>query len=111
MKVRVTPEAFNDIKQIKNYISEEFDNSIAANRIVNKITKSYRNLEKSPYIGKRLITVVGTESDYRFLICGNHLIFYIIEGNNISVERVIHSKRDYCKLLNINIIDDLTEEQ
>ena len=109
MKLQVTPGAIDDIAEIKKYISEEYGNPVAANRVAEKIKKSYKQLKTSPYIGKRLNAVSDIRSDYRFLVCGNYLIFYTTEENLISIHRVIHGKRDYCRLLlDIEITDDLT---
>jgi plasmid stabilization system protein ParE len=112
MKLKVNPSAFRDIADIKSYICEEYDNPTAANRIADKITKTYRLLETSPYMGKQLNAVAETESDYRFLVCGNYLIFYVVKENLVIARRVIHGRRDYCKILFGNEInDDIPEDE
>jgi plasmid stabilization system protein ParE len=41
------------------------------------------------------------KTDYRYLVCGNYLIFYKIEGDAVSVYRVLNgsSSRDYLPIL------------
>jgi addiction module RelE/StbE family toxin len=107
MTLNVTPEAIQDVVDIKNYIRNEFDNPVAAERIANRIINSYERLETSPYLGKRLDAVSKIKSDYRFLVCERYLIFYDVNENNVSVHRVIHGKRDYCRLL-FNDIEEST---
>lgn len=109
MNLKVNPSAFRDIAEIKSFIREEYDNPIAADRIAKKITKSYRLLQTSPYMGKRLNAVIEMESEYRFLVCGDYLIFYVVKENLVIVRRVIHGKRDYCKVLFAN--EDLSEDE
>ena len=50
------------------------------------------------------------KTDYRFLICGNYLIFYKVKNDMISVYRVMNGRRDYCRQLfgtsYIQIADD-----
>ncbi|MCL1824241.1 MAG: type II toxin-antitoxin system RelE/ParE family toxin [Oscillospiraceae bacterium] len=67
MKLKINPRAFRDIAEIKSFICEEYNNPVAADRITNRIIKSYKQLEMFPYIGKRLNTIFETEIDYRFL--------------------------------------------
>jgi plasmid stabilization system protein ParE len=64
MKLRIAPEAINDIAEIKNYIRNEYDNPAAANRIAAKIKESYKRLKTTPYVGTQLD--VGIANDYRF---------------------------------------------
>jgi len=112
MKLKVNPEAISDITDIKKYISEEYDNPTAANRITAKIVKSYKLLKTSPYMGKQLDSVTETKSNYRVLVSGNYLIFYVVEENIVIIRRIIHGKRDYCKLLfGIEPTDDLSDEE
>ncbi|MCL1866610.1 MAG: type II toxin-antitoxin system RelE/ParE family toxin [Oscillospiraceae bacterium] len=99
MKIQISPKAANDINQIKKYICEEYDNPTAANRIVKRIMDSYERLEEFPYIRKRLDGFSDVITDYRFLNCDKYLIFYTVEEEIVLIDRVIHSKRDYCKLL------------
>jgi plasmid stabilization system protein ParE len=39
------------------------------------------------------------KTDYRYLVCGNYLIFYKIEGDAVSVYRVLNGSRDYLPIL------------
>jgi addiction module RelE/StbE family toxin len=99
MKLRISPQAAEDIVEIKRYICSEYFDSAAADRIVNKLMETYECLELSPYIGRRLETRYNIEHCYRYLVCENYLIFYTVSETVISIDRVIHGKRDYCKLL------------
>ena len=101
MKVKLTPEAINDIAEIKSYIREEFGNSIAANRAAINIAKSYKQLKAMPYMGVALRSKVNIDTPYRLIVSGNYLVFYEVNKNDnlIDVIRIIHSKRNYTKIL------------
>ena len=115
MKLSVTPEAINDIGEIKEYIRDELDNLKAANRIADAIRTSYKGLKQTPLIGRELSKYINFKTDYRFLTCENYLIFYRIEKNVIKIVHIIDGRRDYCRVLfgislNDVLIEDITED-
>ena len=52
MKIRVTPTALNDLKEIKYYIENDLSNPIAANNVIKRIIDDYSRLEISPHMGR-----------------------------------------------------------
>lgn len=105
--IRVAPAALNDLKEIKEYIETELSNPIAANNVIKRIIKDYSLLEVSPYMGSPLSAKIHIETDFRFLVSGNYLIFYKVDENYVSIYRILYSRRDYLKI----IFDDMTFEQ
>ncbi|MBE6804829.1 MAG: type II toxin-antitoxin system RelE/ParE family toxin [Ruminococcaceae bacterium] len=98
-KIVLSFDAKNDLKDIKKYISNDLDNDIAANNTISKITKSIRRLEEQPLIGTPLSSVIEFDTNYRFLVCGNYMVFYRLENNTVFVSRIIYGRRDYMKIL------------
>ena len=92
-------EAKNDLKEIKKYISNELDNDIAANNTIAKITKSIKRLEQQPLMGTPLSSIIEFDTNYRFLVCGNYMVFYRFDDNMVFVSRIIYGRRDYMKIL------------
>ena len=92
-------EAKNDLKEIKKYISNELDNDIAANNTISKITKGIRRLEQQPLMGTPSSSVIEFDTNYRFLVCGNYMVFYRFDDNMVFVSRIIYGRRDYMKIL------------
>jgi len=105
----VSSEAQDDLRSIKEYISNELDNPSAANRTLSNITKRIRSLEIFPEIGASLSTIVGFETAYRFLVSENYLIIYKYVDKLISVVRIFFGKRDYIAILFGEIPDNKTE--
>ena len=103
MKIRVTPKALNDLKDIKSYIENDLANPIAANNVINRIIEDYSRLEISPRMGPSLSAKVPFETDYRFIVSGNYLVFYKTDDEYVSIYRVLYGRRDYLKL----IFDDI----
>ncbi len=98
-KIVLSFDAKNDLKDIKKYISNDLDNDIAASNTISRITKNIRRLEEQPLIGTPLSSVIEFDTNYRFLVCGNYIVFYRIENNTVFVSRIIYGRRDYMKIL------------
>ena len=62
-KIRVTPAALNDLKEIKSYIENDLANPIAANNVLKRIIKDYSRLETSPHMGPVLSAKIHIETD------------------------------------------------
>ena len=104
-QIHISPEASNDLAEIKKYITMELGNSTAALNVVSKITKAIRGLEQFPDIGAPLSSIVDLPTDYRFLVTGNYLSFYRQEGDEVYVVRVLYGKRDYLKILFVEVVE------
>lgn len=64
MRIIFTPEALNDIENIKNYLLDEYGPQTAVKNI-KKVLKSIRSLEQFPLQGSGVWEKYGIESDYR----------------------------------------------
>ena len=109
MKIRVAPAALYDLKEIKAYIERDLSNSIAANRVINRIIDDYNRLKYTPHMGISLQTKVPFKTDYRFTVSGNYLIFYKVDSEYVSIYRIIYGRRDYIKII-FNDIEPNDEE-
>ena len=98
-QIHISPEALNDLMEIKKYITVELDNPTAALNVVSKITKAIRGLNQFPDIGAPLSSIIDLPTNYRFLVTGNYLSFYRHEDDAVYVVRVLYGKRDYLKIL------------
>lgn len=106
-KLKISPKAKDDIVEIKGYISHELCNPQAAVNLVSKITQKIRGLSEHPEIGAPLSSVVDIQTDYRFLVCTNYLIFYRCEDEFVFVSRILYGRRDYSRIL----FSDLPEDE
>lgn len=97
--LHLSPEAQNDLMDIKNYITEELENPQAAIDTVNKITSSIRLLRDHGHIRAPLSSVAIIDSDYRFLVSENYLVFYRANDNDIYIDRILYGRREYLRIL------------
>ena len=97
--VQFSPQALNDLREIKRYIGVELENDIAAEDTLRRIVKRIRGLATFPNMGALLSSVVETEKDYRFLVCDNYLVFYRCEEDTVFIIRVLYGRSDYMRIL------------
>lgn len=97
-KLIYTEPVIEDLKEIKEYITEKLYNEDAALRIIKGILDATENLLLFPESGTPITAIKETPSKYqkyRIITVGNYLIFYVIIGKDIVIERVTYGKRDY----------------
>lgn len=109
-KLSVSPAAKSDLENIKQYISNELNNSQAAIRIVSDILQRIKILQDFSEIGSSLSSVIKIENPYRFLVCGKYLVFYRVEKDIVFVDRILYGRRDYIKILFPDVLDESNEE-
>lgn len=113
-KVIVAPKAQGDLLEIRDYISDELQNTAAAKKAVAKkavakITKKIRILQEHALMGAPLASVSDASSDERFLVSGSYLIFYHVNGSDVFIDRVLYGRRDYLRVLFGDSIKEETE--
>lgn len=95
----VSQAARRDLIGIRDYVSIELDNPDAAQRILKLLRTSIESLRDIPERGMPLDAVLSVHTDYRFLVCENYRIFYLCEGDQVEVVRVLHTLQDYMRAL------------
>ena len=56
-------------------------------------------LENFSEMGALLASIANVDSDYRFIVSGNYLIFYRVSGMDVYVDRILYGRRDYLRIL------------
>ena len=99
LEVKVSPQAAEDLLEIKNYIENELQNPIAAHNTVEKIVETYEDLANCPETGIPVERYVSSPTDYKFALANNYSIFYRIEGGFVKIIRIMYSRRDFVRIL------------
>lgn len=97
--VHLSNQAQDDLEGIKKYIAEELENPAAALAVVKKIINAIRVLRQHALVGAPLYSIAEVDSDYRFLVSENYLVFYRSYGNEVYIDRVLYGRRDYLRIL------------
>lgn len=108
--LHLSEEAQADLADIKAYITKELENPVAALSTVRKITKEIRTLREHALIGALLSSITDAEGNYRFLVTGNYLTFYRVQGSDVYVDRILYGRRDYLRTLFGDAQDEETTE-
>lgn len=97
--VKVTPQAAEDLLEIKKYIENELQNPIAAHNTVLNIVETYENLSTLAEASIPVERYVPFPTDYKFVLANNYSVFYRIDNNIVRVIRIMYSKRDFVRIL------------
>ena len=98
-KIHYAVEARRDLDDIWDYIVTDLCNASAAERVVNDILAVVEQLENFSEMGALLASIANVDSDYRFIVSGNYLIFYRVSGMDVYVDRILYGRRDYLRIL------------
>lgn len=96
----ISPKAHEDIVEIYNYVKK--DGKSLAEKQADVIYESLENLQKFPNIGKDLSNFIDVETNYFYIIIKkSYMAFYVIDGENVNVTRVLSTKQDYLKIIGL----------
>lgn len=109
-ELHIAPEAQNDLAAIKAYIAEDLENPGAARSTVTGILQTIRMLREHAFLGTPLSAVMDVSSEYRYLVSGNYMVFYRVQGMDVYIDRVLYGRRDYMKLLFQDLLPEETPE-
>ena len=99
MRLRYTPEAREDLRRTEEYITVNLCNPDAAKHVVANILKTCSRLKEQPDIGISLSKKTGRSTKIRYIICGKHVAFYLIEDQMISIIRILDSRTNYMQIV------------
>lgn len=98
-EIQFSPQAISDLQEVKAYIIEELYNEQAVINTIAMIMKIIRMLVDFPENGASLSSIIGFETDYRFLVCGNYTTFYRVEDTTVYIVRVLYGRRNFMQIL------------
>lgn len=104
--IRYSPRALQDMDDIWDYIALELKNPTAAQRTVDRIMDDVARLKNGAFLGAPLSSIVSLDNDFRYVVSGNYMAFYRVDGNQIEIARVLYGRRKYLELL----FSEFTEE-
>ncbi len=105
-EVVISPLAAADMTEIADYISREKRSPGAALRLIRRFRKEITALSTFPLSGSQLIPPGSERCPYRYIVCGNYLIFYHVNSERVMVDRVLYGRRDYMALLFGDVLSD-----
>jgi toxin ParE1/3/4 len=86
-------QADRDLYSIWRFIAE--DSVSAADRHIDLFHERFSLLSRNPHLGA---TCSELESDLRFLVVGNYVVYYSVGNDSIAIARVLHGARDVTSI-------------
>ena len=109
-KIHYSPESRRDLDDIWDYIVSELQNRSAAERVIDCIIDAVDPLKNFAEMGTPLSSIADVGTDYRFLVSGNYMVFYRVQGNDVYIDRVLYGRRDYMSVLFKDLLREETTE-
>ena len=109
-KIHYSPESRRDLDDIWDYIVSELQNRSAAERVIDRIMDVVDPLKNFAEMGTPLSSIADVGTDYRFLVSGNYMVFYRVQGNDVYIDRVLYGRSDYMSVLFKDLLREETTE-
>ena len=109
-KIHYSPESRRDLDDIWDYIVSELQNRSAAEHVINRIIDAVDPLKNFAEMGTPLSSIADIGTDHRFLVSGNYMVFYRVQGNDIYIDRVLYGRSDYMSVLFKDLLREETTE-
>ena len=106
-KIHYSPESRRDLDDIWDHIVLELQNRSAAERVIDHIMNAVDPLKNFAEMGTPLSSIADVGTDYRFLVSGNYMVLYRVQGCDVYIDRVLYGRSDYMSSL---FKDSLREE-
>ena len=109
-KIHYSPESRRDLDDIWDYIVSELQNRSAAERVINRIIDAVDPLKNFAEMGAPLSSIAEIGTDYRFLVSGNYMVFYRVQGSDVYIDRVLYGRSNYMSILFNDLLREDTAE-
>ena len=109
-KIHYSPESRRDLDDIWDYIVLELQNRSAAERVVNRMMDAVDQLKNFAEMGTPLSSIADVGTDDRFLVSGNYMVFYRVQGSDVYIDRVLYGRSDYMSVLFKDLLHEETTE-
>lgn len=96
-KIHYTLAARCDLDAIWDHIHLELQNLPAAKHTVDSILDAIDQLEQFSSLGTPLASIAQTDEDYRYLVSGNYMVFYRVDGSDVYIDRVLYGRSNYLR--------------
>ncbi len=96
MQLKINPQVYEDLLEIKNYIAE--DSEEQSTKVVRSILEAMERLLIFPQSGNKLSNKLHFAVKYRYVIVFSYGIIYYVERDSVIVTNVLHLARDFSAI-------------
>ena len=109
-RIHYSLESRRDLDDIWDYIVSELQNRSAAERVTNRIMDAVDQLKNFAELGTPLSSITDVSSEYRYLVSGNYMVFYRVQGSDVYIDRVLYGRSNYMSILFNDLLREDTAE-
>ena len=108
-KIHYSLESRRDLDDIWDYIVSELQNH-GGKRVTNRIMDAVDQLKIFAELGTPLSSIADVSSEYRYLVSGNYMVFYRVQGSDVYIDRVLYGRSNYMSILFNDLLREDTDE-
>ena len=97
--LRYSPLFYDDLDKITNYILLNLKNESATKTFIHDIETAIKKRLESPLQAAPYPSMRRRKYEYRRILVGNYLIFYVVIERTMIVRRLLYGRRDLDKIL------------
>jgi toxin ParE1/3/4 len=98
-ELRYSPLFYEDLDKITDYILLELDNPLVALKLINNVETAIKKRLLSQTQASVYKSLTEREHQYRRIIVGNYLVFYVVISYTMIVRRMLYSRTDLDKII------------
>ena len=98
-ELRYSPLFYDDLDRITNYTLLDLKNGIAAKTFIYDVETAIRKRLENPLQTAIYPSMRQRKYEYRRILVGNYLIFYVVIEHTMVVRRLLYGRRDLDKIL------------
>ena len=98
-ELRYSPLFYDDLDKITNYILLDLKNEIATKAFIYDIETAIKKRLENPLQAAMYSSMRRREYEYRRILVGSYLVFYVVIGHTMIVRRLLYGRRDLDKIL------------
>ena len=99
MELAWSSAAVDVLEAAVDYVEPELASPMAARRLVDSVIGKAQLFADVPGAGTVLRTLNGIDTGYRYMVCGNWMVFLKRHNGRALVVRVLYAKSDYMRTL------------
>jgi toxin ParE1/3/4 len=98
-ELRYSPLFYDDLDRITNYILLDLKNETATKAFIYDIETAIKKRLENPLQAAIYPSMHRRKYEYRRILVGNYLIFYVVIERIMIVRRLLYGRRDLDKIL------------
>jgi toxin ParE1/3/4 len=98
-ELRYSPLFYDDLDRIINYILLDLKNEAATKTFIQDVERAINKRLENPLHAAIYPSMRRRKHEYRRILVGNYLIFYVVIGHTMIVRRLLYGRRDLDKIL------------